>query len=63
MKHIKLFENNEESFPSSTNRIYNILSGSTFEKWYNKDFMDHMEGTDNSKTREDILADIKNMFK
>jgi len=61
--YLMVVENNEESFPTSANRIYNILSGGTFEEWWKKDFMDHIEGTDNAKSREDILADLKNMFK
>lgn len=55
--------NNEETFPSSANRIYNVLSGGTFEEWYNKDFMDYIEGDDKAKSKGDILADIKDMFK
>lgn len=55
--------NNEETFPSSANRIYNILTGRTFEEWYNKDFMDYIEGDDKAKSKKDILADIKNLFK
>ena len=56
--------NNEQTFPLSANRILNVLSGSTFEKWYKKDFLDFIEGADDkSKTKQQILEDIINMFK
>ncbi len=67
MKHLKLFEglleNNEQTFPLSPNRILNVMSGSMFEKWYDKDFIDYIEGTDGCKSRQEILEDIKNVFK
>lgn len=53
----------EDSFPTSGNRLYNILSGSRFEKWYDKDFVDHIEGTEKCKTKLDILDNIHDMFK
>lgn len=63
MKHIKLFENNEATFPLSPNRILNVLSGSRFEKWYDIAFKNYVEEKDNCKSKEEILEDIKNMFK
>lgn len=59
----RITENNEQTFPISPNRILNVLSGSSFEKWYNKHFMDFIEGDEKSKTKMEILEDIRNLFK
>lgn len=42
--------------------IYNTISGSTFETWYNRDFTDHMEGAPSDKGKEKILVDIARIF-
>jgi len=56
-------ESNETTFPLSPNRIFNVLSGSTFEKWFEKDFADFIEGDEKAKDKAAILEDIKNLFK
>lgn len=44
-------------------KILNMLEGSKFEKWYEKDFIDYISGDKNAKSREEILSDIKSMLK
>lgn len=61
--HEIIVENNEETFPLSANRIFNVLSGASFEKWYEKDFIDFIEGVENAKDKATILKDLKDMFK
>lgn len=43
--------------------VYDVLSSATFEKWYKKDFIDHIEGVDGAKSKEEIINDIAEMFK
>ena len=65
MQHLKSIneKGNETTHPISANRIYNVLSSATFEKWYNKDYMDHIEGDEKAKDKAQILYDIEHMFK
>jgi hypothetical protein len=62
-EHVIIVENNEQTFPLSSNRILNVLGGRTFEEWYKKDFIDFIEGDEKAKSKEAILKDIENMFK
>jgi hypothetical protein len=43
-------------------QIYNILCGAYFEDWHSVDFLAHVEGEKDAKTKEQILEDIKKMF-
>lgn len=56
-------ENGKELISLSIKDIYDILAGSSFEEWHDKDFMDHIEGTEDCKSKDVIYEDIKNMFK
>ena len=44
-------------------KIYSKLMSATFDDWFNGDFMDHVEGASGAKSQEEILKDIKQMFK
>jgi hypothetical protein len=44
-------------------KIFNTISGSSFEKWYDKDFNDFIAGDEKAKSKTDILKDIFNLFK
>ena len=41
-------------------KILDMLMGARFDRWYNSDFMDFVEGEENAKSREEILEFIKN---
>ena len=44
-------------------KILELLMGAKFERWYENDFMDYVEGEANSKCKEEILADLEKMLK
>lgn len=43
-------------------KIYQMLMGAQFENWYENEFMDHVEGEEGAKSKEEILEDIKRML-
>lgn len=43
--------------------ILNTLVSHDFDKWYEKDFLDFVKGETNAPSREQILKDIKDLFK
>ncbi len=43
-------------------KIYEMLMGSKFEHWYNEDFMDHVEGEEGAKSKEEIIKDLEEML-
>lgn len=60
---------------TTTEKIYSILSSSTFEEWHKNEFEDHITGEDQYfgddpdikkrsfiESKEDILKDIGNLF-
>ena len=42
--------------------IFDVLSSSSFERWWDKHFMDFISGEENAKSKEQILADIARIF-
>jgi len=44
-------------------KVYDMLSGADFERWYPKDYIDHIEGAPKAKSRDDIISDIKTMLR
>ena len=51
----------KEKFEEVAEPILEMLSGAEFEKWYETDFMDYVEGEENAKTKREILYDIARM--
>lgn len=45
------------------NKILEVLSSHKFESWYEKDFLDYVQGEVDAKSKEEILKDIKSIFK
>lgn len=45
------------------NKILNVLEMERFHQWYETDFVNYIGGIENAKSKEDILNDIKEMFK
>ena len=44
--------------------LYEVIKTQTFEEWHNKRFENHISGWGNpSPTKEEILQDIRKMFK
>ena len=43
-------------------KIYQMLMGASFETWYENEFMDHVEGEEGAKSKEEIIEDIKRML-
>jgi hypothetical protein len=53
----------EQTFSKDTLKaILNTMETRRFEIWYNKDFTDYNDGDPDSKTQEEILDDLKNLF-
>lgn len=42
--------------------VYQMLMGAAFEKWFEKTFMDHVEGEEGAKSKEEILQDLDRML-
>ena len=42
--------------------VLEMLQSGRFADWYENDFSDYVQGEDNSKSRDEILADIKKML-
>ena len=40
-------------------KILDMLMSARFDRWYNGDFADFVEGEENAKSREEILEFIK----
>jgi hypothetical protein len=44
-------------------KIYDALLSFDFDEWYEKDFKDHVVGEEKAPSKEQILKDIKSIFK
>ena len=44
-------------------KVLEMLMGAKFERWYENDFMDYVEGEADAKCKEEILADLEKMLK
>jgi hypothetical protein len=43
--------------------IYEVLTSQRFANWYTADLEDYLQGTEKAKSKEEILADIRKLFK
>ena len=43
-------------------KILDMLMGAQFDRWYNNQFMDFVEGEEGAQSREEILECIKKML-
>lgn len=41
--------------------IYDMLGKQRFVDWYERDFVSHIEGGEDCKSKDEILADIKGL--
>lgn len=54
----------DEAKQAKAKLIYSVLMGQDFADWHNGRFQDHVVGTDIPKvTKDDVLEDIKKLFK
>ena len=51
-----------EKTASTEEKIYDTLMSRAFDEWYEKEWKDHVSGEEKSKSKEEILKDIKSMF-
>jgi len=56
-------ESLNEASQDKDQMIMNTLMSARFGDWFEKDFMDFVEGESDSKSTEEILDDIKEMFR
>lgn len=47
---------------NATDVVYEMLTKQAFSDWYEKDFVDHLQGEDDAKSKKEILADLKKMI-
>jgi hypothetical protein len=43
-------------------QVYQMLMGASFEKWYERAFMDHVEGEEGAKDEAAIITDLKGLL-
>jgi len=51
----------EQEKTISVETLYKILCGQRFADWYEHEFVEHIEGGDNAKTKTEILGDLARM--
>ena len=52
-----------EGADDQAKKMFGVFMGGSFDRWYTKDFTDFIEGEEDAPSQEEIMNEIKRMFK